>query len=461
MKKIIRDNLKFILFVLVIWAVTFPLVYFKRHTIYNWYSIKMSPLGYNPKVMGKFIREADSILASNLDDNIDTIIRSFPTKEKQKEMKKEDKRKTLLTIEGHLGIMERSCQFVKEKENRDDTLSVLNWRQKYTDWASNQENTAGGIGNTIDRIPLPDPMNPVEYWKSNENEIMRALDYYKRALNYAGPEIIAADKIRPVARALCKNDEVILAYSTYVNGAEAHVEKKVEERAYDMNKGSFWDRIVRFFTFKSIPNKDDLYGLTPLMKKQLVWAEIKRNKDLKPEAQEEPKLMDYLRGITILLSDTNLKKVSPREAAELYETVLFFLQNTTDPIQMKNERFYRLKRGKHLYGMGDYAGALLDFKAAADFKDLDKESSSDIRQVMTHIFESELYAVKCYYQLGKSDKNNKKYFKKALSMIDELNNRLSNNGYIANEADLMDDFKEVKRNTLKKLGHFQEADEIE
>jgi len=450
--KILKDNLVYLLLLFLIWAIAFPIVISNRDSLFSWYAISMSPSGYSPKVARKFIEKGDKALDKNLDD----AIVSPRIKE---ELEDEKKRPAILL--SHLELMEEACDYYKKIAGKDEVLQYPSWLDRNTKWSSDRELSADGIGKS--RGHLPTVLNPEEYWKKNVDSVLGALDYYKRALNYSGPEILAADKIRSVAKAVCRPEEIILAYTSYITVSDAYVEKILEEedRQFAKKNQSFFSPILRLFGMAGPAERKEMYGLNPLMKRSIIWSQIRKNikEGIKGGSGEDPNLpllSDYIRGLNILLLDTNIRNSSPKEADALYETILFFLQGTTDPGQQKNERFFRFKRGILLFNMGDYERAKEQFTAAKEFEDLKDESPVSMRLIASHIFQSNLMIAKCNFKLGN--------YKEALIALKSVENLLANvdgrnGGKI--EIDLLTDYKNTLRETLKKLDRFKEADEIE
>lgn len=450
--KILKDNLIYLLAIGIFWLVAFPLVVYKRHSILNWYSIAMSPSGHSPKVMRKFLDKGDNVLYKNLEDAI-------KSPRIQEELENEKNKPAILR--SHLENMEEACDYYKSVANKNEVLQHPSWLDRNIRWTSDKELSADGIGKT--RKQLPEITNPDEYWKKNVESVLGALDYYKRGLNYSGPEIVAADKIKSVAKAVCRPEEIIIAYTTYLNFSDAYVEEVLEEEITEITKKnqSFFAPILRLFGLAPAADRKEMYGLNPLMKRSIIWSRIKKNikEGIKGSRSADPNLpllADYIRGVNILLLDTNLRNSSPHEADALYETILFFLQGTTDPGQQRNERFFRFKRGILLFNMGEFERAKVEFTAAKEFEDLKEESPTSMRLIASHIFQSNLMIAKCNFKLGK--------FKEALLALKSVENLLANidgrNGGSV-EIGLLTDYKNTLRDTLKKLDRFKEADEIE
>ena len=436
MLKILKDNLIYVIAIGIFWLITFPVLIYNRHSLFNWYAITISPSGYTPKVMKKFLAKGDDILYSNLEDAV-------KSPRIEKELKDEKKRLGILT--SHLDQMEAACDYYKVAGKKDEVMQDPTWLDRNIRWTSDSELSSDGVGSS--RNPLPSVSNPDDYWKKNINAILSALDYYKRALNYSGPEIFAADKIRSVAKAVCRPEEIIIAYTSYLNSSDAYVEEildKEDEEIVKKNQ-SFFAPILRLFGLAGPADRKEMYGLSPLMKKSIVWKYIKENHNL-------PLLMDYIRGVNVLLLDTKLRESSPYEADELYETVLFFLQGTEDPKQQYNERMFRFKRGILLFNMGEFENAKKQFIGAKELIDLKDESAVQQHLSTSHLFQSDLMIAKCHFKQGK--------FKEALISLSSAQVHIANvEGKL--ERDLLEDYKNTLRETYKKLGRIKEADEIE
>ncbi len=440
MRKILKKNLIYILVISLFWLIFFPILFLNRNELYNWYSTFISPKGYNPKVMKKFISEGDKLVDASFEDSIQS---------KRIEELSENPKKREELIKTFLAKMEDSCRFAKESASKDELLSDPNWLERNSEWSDDPDESKNAVG--LSRKALPAFTYPENYWKKNIPKLLDSLDYYKRALYYSGPEINAADKIHFIAKAICKENESILAYSSYLNHSISYVSDIIdkEDILFQQKNNTFWNKLKTIFGKENFLERKDTYGLTPLMRKTIILSYIKENHAL-------PVLLDYLRGLNILLLDTNLRNMSPVEADELFEIMLFFLAKTDDPIQIKNEKFFRFKRGIHLFKMGDYFKARDQFLASKEFPNLEEESPVSIRLILAHIFQSELMIAKCHFQI--------KDYKAAMSSISNLESTLHNvdgrdGGRI--DRELLKDYKRTRIEVLKKLGRTREAEEME
>ena len=413
MNKIIKENILYIILLGIFWFFTMPYVFSKKEAIFDWYSLKVSPIGYSPKVMKNLIKKGDSIL-------VDTFLESEP--------KTEEAFKS--NLEPILDKIARVCDYYKEVGKTDEILSEPTWYDKNTTWSENPSKiTPDGVS----RAALPQHEVPIDYWHRHQDSILSALDYYKRALNYSGPELLASDRIKLVSASVCRPQEVVVSYSTFLANTDSYVEEQIRKK-----------------------DEKELKGLTDKQKLMIVLSRIRHG-------SPPPDVQEYIKALTILLKDTHYETLSPVEADGLYEKILFFLQNSSDPGQKFNERQFRLKRGKLLYevlGKKDPSNikkAILEFKAAASFDDIDSFRTSQENNIMAHVFEANLYTVRCLLKLGN--------YKEALSKLEDMQTSIrtvdERAGRRRMEINLLHDHHLLLRETLIKLGRKQEADAVE
>jgi len=413
LNKIIKENILYIILLGTFWFFSMPYVFSKKEAIYDWYSIKVSPLGYTPKVMKSLVKKGDSILIS-------TFL--------EKEPKTEEAFRT--SMEPILDKIARVCDYYKEVGKADEILSEPTWYDKNTTWSEDPSKiTPDGVS----RASLPQHENPSEFWHRHQDTILSALDYYKRALNYSGPELLAAERIRLVSLSVCRPQEVVVSYSTFLSNADAYVEEQIRKK-----------------------DPRELRGLTEKQKQMIVLSRIRHG-------SPPPDVQEYLKALTVLLKDTQYETLSPIEADGLYEKILFFLQNSADPGQKFNERQFRLKRGKLLFEVlgkknpSYIKNAILEFKAAASFENMEEFRSTQENNIMAHIFESNLYTVRCHLKLGE--------FKQALTKLEDMQTTIrtvdERAGKRKMEVNLLHDHHLLLRETLIKLGRKMEADAIE
>lgn len=281
MKKIIKENIVYLILLGVFWFFSMPYVYSKKEAIFDWYSLKVSPIGYTPKVMKNLIKKGDSVLISS-------FLESEP--------KTEEAFKS--NIQPILEKIANVCDYYKEIGKTDDILNEPTWFDKNTRWSEDPSKiTPDGVS----RRSLPSHENPHEFWIRHQDSLLSALDYYKRALNYSGPELQAAERVRLVSAAVCRPQETVISYSTYLTNAESYVEEQIR-KTQKREIQNLNDKQIEMFVLSKIR-----VGTPP------------------PDPQE------FIKALTILLKDTHYETLSPIEADILYEKILFFLENTSDP----------------------------------------------------------------------------------------------------------------------------------
>lgn len=321
-----------------------------------------------------------------------------------------------------LDLMKESCNFYSSLSNLDSVFYEPTWLDRSTRWSADKEKSQKGVGNI--RKSLPTSIDPKNYWNENFEKVAKALDYYKRALNISGPEVIAAKKIEPVALAICRPSDNLLAYSTHIKNSENYILEKISK------------------------DTDALNSLTEKQQLSIVWAEIKNSKipELPPN--------DFLYSMTYLISNMKLTKNSPIEALSILEKLIYFSSGS----EWEENRFHFL-RGLLFYEIAKentnyYNNAILEFKASSNFQNLKEASTAKVRLMILHRFKSTLMIAKSYYQ--------KKDFRQALSVIYSLESQLRNidgrDGGLR-DFELLDEYLYAKRRILRMLNRTQEADE--
>ncbi len=217
MKKLFKENLKYIVFVLSVWAVAVPVIFYNKDWLYSKYALFTAPRAYSPKAMKSFIEKGDSAKG-----DID------------------------------LDLMKEICSYYTSLSNLDSVFYDATWLDRTTRWTVDKEKSQKGIGNR--RKILPPSIDPKSYWNEHLEAVAKALDYYKRALNVSGPEIAAAKLIEPAALATCRPAEILLAYASHIRNSENYVLEKISKET------------------------DSLNGLTEKQKLSIVWSQIKNGK---------------------------------------------------------------------------------------------------------------------------------------------------------------------------------------
>ncbi|MCB1140862.1 MAG: hypothetical protein H7A24_07080 [Leptospiraceae bacterium] len=416
MKKIIRENLKYILTVLIFWAFALPYIYSERDTLFEKYSLFVSPIGYRPKIMKKFMDKADKILANEFLD--------------EKPANEEEWNRN---VEPFLNRMQNVCEFYKKSGKRDEILKNPTWYEKNEQWS---EDPSRLQPNGHNRSALPHTFDPGEKWKEHEESLLEALDYYKRALNYSGPEFLIAKRIQQVSAAVCRPEEAILAFSTFILNTETYAEKEI---------------------YKNKDIKKEMRGKTEKQKFSQVLAHIKSGK-------APISTTDYIEGLIKLLKDTGFEKISPKESDLIYEKILFFYTNTTDPRQRFHEKNFRLKRGILLFEMSQREPkyldrALLEFSAAAASENMSEIQTDKNNFYNALVFEANLYRVRCFLQKG-DNKLALTILQKMMNDIRKIDDRAGAPKQAIQDRNLLHDYHLLRRKTLIQLGRKMEADEI-
>ncbi|TGN18170.1 hypothetical protein [Leptospira idonii] len=414
MNQILRENLKYILAVLLVWAITFPWVLQNKDTLLADLTLYYNSLfGYpNPAITRELVAKGDSILEGRKegDSNFIAKISNFILNE-------ENSKSVVLPLDLHL--MEKSCLYFRSKEHVEEVFLELTWREKAMEWGSP----------LFQKISSPDELtlgpNPKDYWNSHIESVLEALDYYKRAMRFSGPDFTVPKRIESVSWAVCRPAEILLAYKTHMMETENYVLHLLEKE-------------------EKLPS-----GLTDIQKRSIALSVIKRSgyEDVSPN--------DYLESLLRQILLTGMKSFSPKEMDSVYERILYFVGN--------NEREYlkfRFRRGELFYQLGAedpvyYKKGILEFREAANIKLASEDEDVNLPALLVHQFESILRESQCYHKLGEN--------KKALAILDSLQPKLRNvdeRSVGGTKLQIMQTYRETKRSVLRKLNRFEEADEI-
>ncbi|MCE9501249.1 MAG: hypothetical protein K8R21_12250 [Leptospira sp.] len=381
--KLVKENLKFILVTVGIWIIAGPVIFIYKDRLYSRLAVWYSPPGYNAKVAHKFMSKGKSIL----------------------EKKEVD-----------LGLMADSCRFHLGLNHKDAIFYQPTWLQENRNWTmgKEKERSQGGIGNQ--RAPLPTPRDPKNYWSDNISETLEALDYFRRALNFSGPETDVPISIDTVAFAACRPSDAILAYSTYLINTEDFVLGKIREKDPGIDSLSKKIQLTRF------------------------WSQIKNNHfpDIVPAKE-------FIKIVSRANFFLELDVLSPGEADQLLEMMIFFAGGG------KEEKNIRMRRGRLLYKLGEtnpsyYDRAIVEFKGAIDYSDLRKFSPIEIRQIQSSIFEGDLWIARCLF--GKKD------FEKTLKHLQSMQSdihRIDGREGVKIETELLKEYNIMLKRVLRKL----------
>ncbi|TGN10021.1 hypothetical protein [Leptospira ilyithenensis] len=414
MNQIFRENLKYILAVLLVWAITFPFVLQNKDTILADLTLRYNALfGYpNPGITRELVAKGDAILEGRKEGSSNFFLKLtsfFQSEENQKS--------SALPLDLHL--MEKSCLYYQSKNHVEETFLELTWREKAMEWGSplfTKVTTPGEI------VLGP---NPKEYWNSHIENVLEALDYYKRALRFSGPDFIVPKKIESVAWAVCRPAEILLAYKTHMMETENYV-------------------------ITSLAKEDKLpSNLTDVQKRSIALSIIK--KGIFPEVNPNDYLESLLRQILL----TGMKSFSPREMDSVFERILYFVGNS--------EREYlkfRFRRAELFYQLGledpeYYKKAIIEFNESSNIKLALEDEEANLPLLLVHQFEAVLKQAECYQKLGEN--------KKSLQILDSLAPKLRNvdeRSVGGIKREIVQSYREIKRTVLRKLSRFEEADEI-
>lgn len=441
LKKLIRDNIVYILLVLVLWAITFPILFFYRDTIFSRFTYFWSPPGYKPGIAETLIGSGDAFL----------VPRNKAATQKFKEMLSADSPTPLPPLD--LELMGRVCQFYEKRQHKDPFLDPPTWHQK---------KKMLGPMITGDREALL-TFDPKAYWKENIDSVLQALDYYKRALNYSGPEIRVPDRIERVALAACRPAEIVLAYTTHIYQTEEFVVDTYLEKEFknenQIRKPSWFRR-----TWNKLRGRKTISTELPLESKlspkqiQLrVWDKIRSNQ------VTEISRTDFQRGILKSLHNqgNSLSESSPREALEMYERLAFLVANQNSPLEYRR---YRRERGNIFLRMAAqdesyYKSAIQEFRDASRLANESSIPHEVLPAVLVENFSLELGIAQVYYRQGR--------FRECILTINELESKLRNidersagTGLDLEKQNLLKEYRQLKKLALRKTGRYLEADEI-
>lgn len=415
MYQIFRENLKYILLVFLCWAITFPLVYENRDRVLAWANSRFNGLfeNPNPRIVRSLLERGDSILEGRKQSGtsfVAKIVAFFQTEENPKNV--------VLPLD--LALMEKSCLYYQTQNHISEEFLEPRWREKATDWGS----------------PLfpknPDPRelklgpHPRDYWNSHISPLLEILDLYKRALQFSGPDFQVPKKIESVAWAACRPSEILLAYRTHMSQTEEYVLKKMKKEG------------------KIIPS-----GLTEVQVLSIALSQIK--KSTYPEVSPNDYLESLLRQILL----SGMKSFSPLEVDKVYERILFIVSGSETEVLK-----YRFRRGELFLQVGKRDNKFLklsieQFREAMNIDRASENEDANFPLLLVHQFQCQLRIAQAFYTMGE--------YKTSLRELDALMPKLRNvdeRSVGGEKKDIVKDFKDTKRMTLRKLGRYEEADEI-
>ncbi|EMY02029.1 hypothetical protein LEP1GSC029_4700 [Leptospira interrogans str. 2002000626] len=204
----IRENRKYILFLLFVWIIATAWILPNRYRLLNRLALIIQSPGYDPKTAKEFIKKGDSILA--------------------KEVTYQDLGERI----PDLNVMREACLYYYSLSEIDRVLYKPSWTDSMSTWRFKTEEESEDKKNstkTQSRNPITGSFNPGDYWKVVAPNVLEALDYYKRALNFSGPDLNVPKKIEKTALAVCRPEEVLLAYADYIRNTEETVRIVMEK----------------------------------------------------------------------------------------------------------------------------------------------------------------------------------------------------------------------------------------
>ncbi|TGL52887.1 hypothetical protein EHQ55_03020 [Leptospira meyeri] len=414
MNQIFRENLKYILAVLIVWAITFPWILRNKDTILAKFTLAYNSFfGYpNPRIAHQLIAKGDAVLEGRKEggtDILQTIGQFFSSEENTKG--------SILPLD--LALMEKACLYFRSKEHVEDHFLELTWREKAKDWGSPLFQRMAPQGE------LTLGPNPKDYWNSHIEAVLTALDYYKRALRFSGPELLAPKKIESVAWASCRPSEILLGYKTHMLETESFVLKKLTE-------------------LEKVPS-----GLSAVQKRSVVLSSIKRSDFSEVSAN------DYLESLLRQILLTGMKNFSPREMDDIYERIIYFVgADEREYLKFKFRRaelFFQLGQEDESY----YKRAAAEFKEAANIQLASEIEDINVPALLVHEFESKMKEAESYHKLKENSKS--------LTILDSLKSKLRNvdeRSVGGKKDEILKSYHNLTRSVLRKLGRYEEADEI-
>ncbi len=416
LNQIFRENLKYILAVLLVWAITFPYILQNKDTILArltlWFNQKD---GYpNLRVAHKLIQKGDEIIADRQEKSTGFF-------SGLKDFAEDSDSGKVNGFPLDLMIMEKACLYYRSKEHVEEIFLEPSWLEKAKEW----DTSAFHRKETYDSNKVSLGPNPKGYWNLHIEAVLEALDYYKRALQFSGPDLEAAKKIESVAWAVCRPAEILLAYKTNMIETENFVLNKLKSE----NK---------------LPSK-----LTEKQQLTILLSVIKNNSfsEVNPNNYQE----SLLRQILL----TGMKNFSPKEMDEVYERIIYFVAQSEKEylkfVQRRGDLYFQLGKENKDY----YKKAIYQYQIARNLDLASQDETVDLPLLLVHQFEANLSIAKCYFELGE--------FKTALKIVDELKLLLRNvdeSSVGGKKIRIINDYYDTKRKVLRKLKRFEEADEI-
>jgi hypothetical protein len=416
LNQIFRENLKYILAVLFVWAITFPYVLQNKDNILAKFTLLYnSYFGYpNPRIAHQLMAKGDAILDGRGEGSS-----GFFGKFSSFFSGSDSMKANVLPLD--LTLMEKSCLYYRSKEHVEEIFLEPTWREKAQEWNSPLFQKIRAVEpNEVSLGP-----NPKEYWNSHIEHVLEALDYYKRALRFSGPEFAVPKRIERVAWAVCRPAEILLAYKTHM----------LETEDYILNKLKAENKLPS--------NQSDKQQLITIM------SSIKNGGF--PEVNPNDYMETLLRQILL----TGMKSFSPKEMDSVYERIIYMVAHSEKEylkfVERRGDLYFQLGKENSEY----YKKAINQYTISIDIKLALDDEMADVPLLLVHQFEATVAIARCYYELNENNS--------ALKILDSLTPQLRNvdeRSVGGIKFQVLKSYRETKRKVLRKLQRYEEADEI-
>lgn len=387
MRTIWKENQKYIIAVLILWAVVFPWIWASRDSILTYFSLLFKKPGFHEKLALDLLKKSKQVL--------------------------EDEKVSI-------GLLQRACEYYIEKEKTNIIFEEPNWREKEILFRDKDAKLNS-------EFELSKVVDPKEYFQEHIKPALHSLDYAKRALNYSGPLLEIPKWVETISRATCRQNEIPLAYASYVYELEAHS--------------------IRFLENQNLLPK----GLSDKQKTLVAWSFIRSGKI--PYVN----LKDFLFGLESYLLWTRLSSHSFREADAVFERLIYFSQY--DEIKRST---YQLKRAELLLRISTEIPEMIP-KAEKQFQDAGRfqnsqeiEESGMLGRALAIQFESQLGRARCKIQ--------EKNFKTAVQILESMRGLVRNvdeRSLLGENKTLLKLYTDSLRYSYTKLARYSDSDAIE
>lgn len=352
-------------------------------------------------------------------------------------------------------LMEKSCDYFASRDHKDSFLDPPTFYQK--------KKMLGTYSEASDKeIVLS--FHPKDYWKEYQENVLQALDYYKRALNFSGPEIIVPRKIELAAKASCRNQEILLAYTTHIYQTEDFIERNYLKNESNINltipKPSLFRRLWNWIRGRKVPSPilPVESRLSPKQIQLRIWNKIRSG------SVREITRSEFIESLQKTLSNkgTSIRQSSPMDALNIYERLIFFVSNQNSPLEYRK---YRRERAEIYLNLAKdnkeyYKKAISEFADAIELPNFQNIPKELIPALIIENFTMELGMAQVYFSM--------KNYEDCLRILNRMQPKLINidersgfgKGFQMERKNLLSEYRNLKRVCLRKLYRFEEADEI-